>query len=220
MIKINLLKRRKSAGLAAAGGGQKIFGIDISKLGGLGGTSLDVNSLKDIDWKKSPLVRAALAFVAIYLIQGEIASMKQQLLAEEDAKIAAVQGEIDEVAKKLGKVRGFEPLKLQLERDEQSIQTKLTIINSLLENRDAPIKMLRQISQIIPEEAWLNHLAIREGRMTINGGATNYNLVSDFMRNLSESSLFTGINISQVNETEQDGVKFQTFDITAETRGM
>ncbi len=218
MIKINLLKRRKSS---STGQKQKIFGIEIGSFGSFGGgKSLDVESLKDINWRKSPLVKAAASIGIIYLLQGEVDAMKQQLITEEDAKIAAVQVEVDTVAKKLGEVRGFEPLKAQLERDEQNIQSKLTIVNSLLQERDAPVKLMKQLSQIIPEEAWINSLSVRDSKVSINGGATNYSLVSDFMKALSESTIVGGVNISQVNETEQDGVKFQTFDITADAKGI
>lgn len=218
MIKINLLNRRKSAIGAQK---QKIFGFDLGSLGSFGGgKNLDVDSIRDINWRKSPLVKAAAALAIVYIIQGEVDGMKQQLLLEEDAKIAAIQAEVDEVNNKLAQVKGYEPLKAQLERDEQNIQTKLTIVNALLQDRDAPVKLMKQLSQIIPEEAWINSLSVRDSKVTINGGATNYSLVSDFMKSLSESTIMGGVNISQVNESEQDGVKFQIFDITADAKGI
>lgn len=211
MIKINLLKRKKAGG----GGPNKLFGID---LGGVKG--LDTSALRDFDFKRSPFVRIAISLAVIYGADLWIQGQKLERLSEEDGRINAQQAEIDEVSKKLGKVKGFEPLKKQLEDDERNIQTKLDLINSLLENREAPAQLMRQISQIIPEEVWLDTLSVKDGTLKISGGATSYNIVTDFMKGLGESTLFSGVNLSQVNESSKDGVKFQQFDISAQTKGI
>ena len=210
MIKINLLKRKKSGG----GAPLKVFGITI------GGKGLDAGALRDYDFKRSPLVRMAIAAVLIYAADLWIQGEKESRLGEEEERINAQQAQLDEISKKLGKVKGFEPLKKQLEDDEKNIQTKLDLINSLLENREAPAKLMRQLSQIIPEEVWLESMSVRDGTIRMSGGATSYNIVTDFMKGLGESSIFSGVNLTQVNENSRDGVKFQQFDISAQTRGI
>ncbi len=210
MIKINLLKRKKAGG----GKSQKILGFDIGK-------GFELDALKEFDWKASPFPRMILAGVLVYLVQMQVDSMKLEKIQEQDGIIAAVEAEQAEVAKKLATVRGFEPLKKQLEDDERNIQTKLDIINRLMENRDAPSRLLRQLSSILPPEAWIQSLAINDGKVSIEGGATSYALVSDFMRGVTDSPMFSAVTLGQVNETQGvEGLKYQTFSLTAGTKGI
>jgi Tfp pilus assembly protein PilN len=211
MIKINLLKRKKPGG---GGKSQKIFGIEIGK-------GIELDGLKDFNWKTSPFPRMIIAGILVYASDLQVASMKQEKLTEQDGMIAAVEAEQAEIVKKLAKVKGFEPLKKQLEDDERNIQAKLDIINQLLENRDAPPRLLRQLSGILPAEVWLQSLTVNDGRLSIEGGATSYSLVSDFMKGVSDSSMFSAVTLGQVNETQgSEGLKYQSFSITAGTKGI
>ena len=215
MIKINLAKRRRPAAQATSIKGSFDLLASFSSL-----RKIDFDTLKNIDWKTNPLPRFLLAAVVVYLAQFEFDDYRQMNLNELEKQIGVVQKEQDEVLKKLAKVKGFEPLKKQLEADEKMVQQKVDVLNLLLEDRDIPTRLMKQLSQIIPEDVWLTGFGLKEGKLNLTGGASSYNLVSDFMKSLNDSSLFTDVGINQLSENLKDGTKFQQFDISAKRRVM
>lgn len=211
MIKINLANKRRLSSASQNKGSifSNIFG----------GKAIDSSQLKDLDLKRSPLVRVLIAVFLVYVVQIQIEALKQEQIQEIDQKISAVSKEQEEVSKKLARVKGFEPVKKQLDSDEKTIQTKLAVLQSLTEDRDIPAKLMKQISQIIPEEVWLTSLSVREGKVQLQGGASSYNMVSDFMNGLGVSSLLSEVSLAQISETQKDGIKTHQFDISAKRKG-
>lgn len=214
MIRINLAKK---TGKQAAGG----FKFDFKALN----IAAFLASLKggDSEEKKfninGPIPKAIMAIMVCYYVDGTLAEYRAEELKKVDAQIAAVEKEKTAIQAKLAKIKGFEPIKKQLEDDEKAIRTKLEVVNKLLEDRNAPSKMMLQVAQSIPDEVWLTEFSIKDDKVKLAGQTPGYNQVSDFIRSLNGTSQFTDIKLSGIQENSQASAqRIQTFDLTAMRR--
>ncbi len=214
MIKINLAKKR--SGKTASSTQPASAGIFSSATFGQSFESLGAG----FDWRNSALVKVVVVVAALFLIRQGLEDLKGQKIAEVEAEIRAVEVQQEKVAQSLSKVKGFEPLKKQLEEDERTIQTKLDIIAKLTLQRDGPARLMKQIAQMIPEEVWLNQMSLKDEGVQFVGGASSYNMVSDFMNGLASSSLLSDIALAQISEVQNEGIKYQSFEVSAKRRSQ
>lgn len=215
MIRINLARKTKPTG-----GGLDLKSLNFGALfAGLRGGGAEGERKKFSI--SGPIPRALLA-VGICYYAGDMAeTYKAEELAKVDAEIASIEKEKDAILKKLAKIKGFEPIKKQLEDDEKAIRVKLEVVKKLLEDRNAPAKMLMQIAQSIPEEVWLTQLRVSEDSVKFSGATPSYNQVSDFIKSLGGTSQFADISLSGIQETggaDFKEAKVQTFDLNAKRR--
>lgn len=216
MIKINLARKRKAGG---GGGGLDLSSL-IDKLKGGGGGGGDGEKKKfDIN---GPLPKALMAFAACYLLDETLNGYRQEELAKVDAEIAVIEKEKNAILTKLAKIKGFEPIKKQLEEDEKQVRIKLDVVNKLLENRNAPAKIMMQIAQSIPEEVWLTDLKVTDKQVRLAGSAPGDNQVSDFVNALTSTSQFGAIDLGRIEEssTSAKEAKFKNFELTATRRQL
>lgn len=214
MIKINLAKKR--SGKTASSTQPASAGIFSSATFGQSFESLGAG----VDWRNSALVKVIVVVAALFLIRQGLEDLKGQKIAEVEGEIRAVEVQQEKVAQSLSKVKGFEPLKKQLEEDEHTIQTKLDIIAKLTLQRDGPARLMKQIAQMIPEEVWLNQMSLKDEGVQFVGGASSYNMVSDFMNGLASSSLLSDIALAQISEVQNEGIKYQSFEVSAKRRSQ
>jgi len=176
MIKINLATKKQAA-FAAEGG--------TSALGGLRGTRIDMDLIKEL-----PVIRVLLSLVVAFLLYSGSAYQKEQVINGLEQERIAAQAEITELTKKVAATNGYENLKKNLEENEIRLRTKIETITTLVKDRTKSPKMLLIMSQIIPREVWLENFSIKGDDISIKGGATDFNMVSDFMKRLDESIYF------------------------------
>jgi hypothetical protein len=217
MIRINLAKK---TGKASAGGGGKfdLKSLNLSALLEMLKTGDDGEGKKfDIN---GPVPRLLISFVVCYYVDDTLTAYRAEELKKVEAEISVVEKQKDEISRKLSKIKGFEPVKKQLEEDEKAIRLKLDVVNRLMEDRNAPSKMMMQIAQSIPDEVWLNSLTVTDDKVEITGSTPGYNQVSDFIKALNSTSQFTDINLSGIQESNsgQATQRVQNFDLVAARR--
>lgn len=215
MIRINLAKKRKQ------GGGLDLKNLSLSSLLGAlkSGTEDEDGQRKKLDFN-NPLVKIVVGLLAIYLIDDTLTSYREQAMKAVDAQLAEVEKEREGVAAKLRKIKGFEPIKKQLEEDETAIRTKLEVVTRLLEDRNAPSKLMMQVAQAIPQEVWLTSLMVSPESVKFSGGTPSHNQVSDFIRSLSSTSYFGEVTLKGIQESTsaKGDQKYQSFELDARRR--
>ncbi len=79
-----------------------------------------------------------------------------------------------------------------------SILTKKTnVIKSLETNRRAQVKLLDSMTRlIIPRRMWFTSFQVKNNGMKVAGIALDDKTVADFMTNLTESKLYTGVKLA------------------------
>lgn len=208
MIKINLASRKQSTTVAGSGGGGA-GGFKVSKL-----TAVDLEAFRDLPIRKLALM-AVVAIGASYLVDDYKATETKKVedeYAKLDQERGRLQGEI-------AKTKGFEAMKKALEADERMIKTKIETIRKLLQDRQNPPKMLASLSSSLPSDVWLNSFAVASGKAKFMGFSTNYNQISDFMKNVNDSAYFTGLGLVNTQQTKDEtGADAASFELSAEMR--
>jgi Tfp pilus assembly protein PilN len=220
MIRINLARERKN------GGGTRFdlknfnFQSLLAAIKPQGGGD---GEQKKLDLK-GPLPKAVMAAVVCWLVDDTLTTYRTEQLAVLDKEIAELESQQNAIQAKLSKIKGFEPIKKQLQDDEIAIKTKLDVVTKLLESRNAPSKMMMQVANAIPDEVWLTSLRVTADKLTLVGSAIAYNNVSDFIKALNGTSQFTDINLSGIQEAtntnSKDTQKYQSFELSAKRRDL
>ena len=209
MIRINLGRRKRAGGGSGAG---DMLGEILGKLGIKGKDG----EAKKFDFK-GPIPKVAMGIVAAMMTEDHLNGLKEEDLKRVGKQIESVEKEKGKLESELAKIKGFEPMKKQLEDDEKAIRLKLEVVNKLLDNRNAPARMLMQIAQAIPEEIWLTHVTVNKDTVNLRGATPGYSQVSDFINALNTSGQLGEIALSGIEESKGDKKEqqIQTFELKA-----
>jgi type IV pilus assembly protein PilN len=100
-------------------------------------------------------------------------------------------------------------------KDKAILEKKLAIINNLEENRLAPVRMLDELTTMVPiKDAWIEKLSEKGTDITIEGMARSNIAVAHFMKNLAGSTFIKSVDLVSTKEKEISGVKLQQFVIS------
>lgn len=220
MIKINLHQRKAAVGVTASTteipeGGMKGFQSLLQKIRGGGG-------LEGIEFGADLKSLAVLAgFYAVILGVGiwYVGDRKQKQLAEVVAQIGDIDKKISVLDSELSKTQGYEVTKRNLEADEKKIRTKIDTIQELIRDRTTPPKILMTLSDAIPKEVWLSNFSLRDRQFAISGLATSMDLVSDFIKSLSETIYFKDVQLKgSRSSVDKDKREVTNFELEAQRR--
>lgn len=178
-----------------------------------GKTSLQVADFLEVI--KDPDIRKfATALVVCYASVYVTDKLKADDLKEVQTKIDAIETQKNEAEKRLSEIKKFEQLKNKLSADEETIREKLGVIRKVSENRDLPAKILKEIAQTIPSNAWITSLESASHLLKIKGGAIDPMQVSEFMKSLNSSAYFTDVKL--VNQSTANDPRTQTETVIYE----
>ena len=179
MIRINLIGEKKKHSKKKSSGGGRV------KLEGMGGGSsgLLVGIL---------LVGVVAAGFWWWTLSKDLQSWKQQI-SDADQEIKR----LEEIIKK---GEEYEAQKALLAR-------KIDLITDLKKQQGVPVYILDQVSRSLPEFLWLDRMSASTNEINISGKATNYNAVSNFYTNLSDSGYFSNVSLGRTFEVPE-GVAF------------
>ncbi|MDA8091224.1 MAG: PilN domain-containing protein [Nitrospiraceae bacterium] len=169
------------------------------------------------------LVAVMITFYFDYFLKGKLSSLAAQK-ADNQRKIEMLQSKITEV-------QNFEKLNDTFSKRKQ-------IIEQLRENQALPVKILDEISARLTAGVWLEQLSIVPApqaapakgphaktqaggiadTIQMSGfGYTNDDIV-EFVQNLKDSSLFTGIYLLGTSKSSNAGVEVYTFSLTLKVK--
>lgn len=213
MIRINLAQKKQASYVGGTKAGS------FATMGKGGATSVTLTSIKQVFASGSassfgpilskimvPLVLSVAAYFGYdYYVQQQSDEMQQEseTISKEKTRIEA----------ELRKIKGFEVVKGELERNELVIRTKIQTIEKLIRGRDFTVKSLVVLSQSLPKEVWLTDLAASEVGYSIKGGTIDIGLVSDFMTKLGQTIYYKDVSLKS---TLADPSRRQAaFELTA-----
>jgi len=119
--------------------------------------------------------------------------------ADMQAELQQIESEKTKIEVELGRIKGFESVKLDLERNEKILHNKIDTIQRLITNRDFAFKSLIGLSQSLPREVWLSDLQETEQGFLIKGNATDVGLVSDLMTKLGQTIYFKEVSLKSTS---------------------
>jgi hypothetical protein len=200
VIKINLARQRQ------AGASGESRPAQVRSGGG-------VDQLRELPLRKVGVPILA-ALVATYLFH----QYKDEELKKLDSYSNKLNAEVVQLQTEINKVENLEAQKDSLEEGEKNLRAKIDAIRKLVSDRADPPKLLTQLSNGIPKDVWLTEFKVDKMDISIRGASLGFNQVSDFMKNLSDSSYFVDIDLKNSQQGKDQGYEVASFELNAKRR--
>jgi type IV pilus assembly protein PilN len=166
---------------------------------------------KEEDVKASP-AKSFLTLIggitlAVLLVMGGISYYfasyeKSNLLKQSENN----KNQITQLQKKIQDVKKFEAL-------NASIQLKTTLIENLRKHQAVPVRILDEVSSVLPEGVWLTSLTYKDNIVKIEGVAyTNLDIVS-YVENFKKSAIITEVSLDESKYDEIDKIQVYKFKL-------
>lgn len=109
----------------------------------------------------------------------------------------------DQIASKTAEAQRLEAIIKEVEgyqRQKDSLQRRIDLINQLKQNQKGPVKIMDRISQDLPDLVWLDKMVESGGMITLNGRGLNPNAIANFVENIKNDPLFEEPDLSSLNQ--------------------
>jgi len=138
--------------------------------------------------------------VALWLVKlGQISGTQND--------INAANAKISELKTKIGKLDEIKKLK-----DE--VKKKLNVLSELRKNKTGPATRLATLSDVTPDQLWIESYKESGGDIKISGLAYNEELIAQFIRALEASPEYEKVELLVSEQKDVSGVKLKHFDLT------
>lgn len=145
------------------------------------------------------VLAAAIMFYVNYFFSSKVSARK--------AHVAENENKIKELEKKIKAVEDYE-------KRNEDFKKRRDIIEQLSKNKALPVKIIDEISNILPAGVWLNSMDIKGVDMSLGcTGFTNTDVVN-FVNNLKNSRMFTDVYLQESVQTSISGFSAYNFRLT------
>jgi type IV pilus assembly protein PilN len=162
--------------------------------------------------KKALILPPALIYgiVAVVLVIISIIGFTVYLNKQIAAKQTEIQGKEQTLKKLQSALREVK----NYERDNAEFREKTKIIEQLKKNQIVPLRLLDEVSEMLPKGVWLTGLTDKSGIVSIEGYAfSNTDLVS-YVQNLKSSNYLTDIMLVESRQTSLGDYSVYKFKLT------
>ena len=120
----------------------------------------------------------------------------------------AIQEANDENQRLENDLKAMENLRkqfMELEQKKQERQSRIDIINKLLESKKGPVKLLNAIIQAVPQnrEIWLTSLEQTNTGVKVRGATRTPEVLPYFMKDLEKSGIFADVDIEVIERRDE-----------------
>ncbi len=147
-----------------------------------------------------------IAIVAVILIEGYtwywLNSTKSYLTNEK----MTLEVRLAELREKVKEVESYE-------KDKELYKQKIAIIQNLKKTQKGPVRVLDEVSRMLPERVWITSLKEKDGNIIITGaGMTNDDIVK-YVNNLKSSRLFQNVQLTESRQVTESGIPVYNFNL-------
>lgn len=174
---------------------------------------LPVRAAKKKETLRQQISIAVMSLVFILIIIGYLDYTIGKKIVEVNAQLATAGEELTKTKAQIGEVSKFKEAKKVLEN-------KLGVIETLKKGKAGPVKMLDELSSLIPEKLWLNSFKEQGGSISLDGTAISNEVIAQFMTELEKSSNFKDIELVVTEQVEQGGLKMKKFSLTGRLKAL
>jgi len=128
-------------------------------------------------------------------------------ISDLESKVKTAEDTLSNLDKKIGDLGKFKSIKRELEQ-------KLGVIETLEENRLAPVKTLDNLAMLVPKDIWLVKITHKNDRMNIEGIGRDNIIVADFMKEIERFEPIKSVDLISSKKTEIAGVTLQQFNFS------
>ncbi len=132
------------------------------------------------------------------------------------ARAATVDGEMANFREEMAVLNARHQQAVLLERKRRALESKVRTIELLEKQRTGPARVLDHLGAATPEKLWLTEMRTTGSTARLSGRAIDNQTIAAFMRELEASPQFSGVDLVETRQVEEDGAKFKEFQIGAE----
>ena len=157
--------------------------------------------------KKGPNI-GNLIFLVLVIGLGAFYFFQQKAFRSENALLATARQEKSQLQ--------YVEAKLEEQRKaRESLDRKITLIESLNAQRDMAPRLMDELSRRLPEWVWLNEVVFDEKGIQIKGRALSNNLVADYISGLESSAQIMNVNLVSSTQKTTQGDQYLEFTLRA-----
>jgi Tfp pilus assembly protein PilN len=157
------------------------------------------------------LIYAVLLMIATALILAYFVYFFSSRLADREAKVRENDLKIADLKQKIKAVEDFEKL-------NKTFQQRKDIIEELGRNKSRPVKIVDEISALLPDGVWLNSMEVKGSDINLVCTAFSNTDVVNYVNNLKSSKLFTDIYLQESIQSKTAGTSVYTFKLTLKVK--
>jgi type IV pilus assembly protein PilN len=135
-----------------------------------------------------------------------------------NSKIDNFNAKIKQTKTELEKYEKINKEIAQIKKKLNNLKKKMAVMDTLENNRFAPIKLMNAMTQVIvPKRMWFTRLQSKGNRVNISGIAQDNTTVADFMVRLEQSGLFKDVDLKTLKSRKGKkgrSAKFKTFKVS------
>jgi len=155
----------------------------------------------------SLLIVTILATVCVGIILAYLTFFFSSRLSAKKTRYAANEKTIAELKEKIKAVEDFE-------QRNKTYKERNDIIEQLSKNKSVPVKLLDEVSILLPSGVWLKTMSEKGGMISIEGyGFTNTEIVS-YVDNIKNSKMFTEVYLQESKSGEIEKIPLYMFKLT------
>ncbi|MDI6728225.1 MAG: PilN domain-containing protein [Thermodesulfovibrionales bacterium] len=161
---------------------------------------------KRVKGPASFLVAIIIASGAALILMGFVTFMLKSSVSKLKAQSESNKAKLAELNKKINEVKKYEKLNKEIEQRNALIET-------LRKNQAVPVRILDDVSMVMPEGIWLASMTYKDNGVGLEGYAfTNIDIVS-YVENLKKSVNFTDVYLEESKQVEFEKVPVYKFKL-------
>lgn len=134
-------------------------------------------------------------------------------------EVDRLKHQIDEVKQELQRNTELAKQVEQYKADKKKLEERLQVVERLSASQSGPVKLLDQLSLLLPSEVWFTALSKTSDRLVLQGYALSNFAVANLMINMGKAApLFQNVELSYTEKATIEKVPVEKFEITAEVR--
>lgn len=120
-----------------------------------------------------------------------------------------LQGKIAEAEKEQARLQKILEEVANFEKKKANLQKKIELINELKRSQKGPVRIMDEVSRMIPDLLWLDELTLKGDALTVKGKALNLNAVANFIDNVKGNQYFTEPTLQDISQVAGPAYSFQ-----------
>jgi type IV pilus assembly protein PilN len=161
--------------------------------------------------KQEALILQAVAAVIVLGVVGVgcyfVTVGKQAMVTAKEQEIAQKKRDIEDLKQKVGEVEKYK-------QQAQTLEQQLGVIRALEKSRSGPVKLMDELTEMVPKKLWLSVFREQNKAVTVEGMAESGPVIADFLDSLKTAKYFSNVQLTSVTAADQSGAKVHKFVIT------
>lgn len=129
-------------------------------------------------------------------------------------KVTNMQAEISTKEQKLNQLKVALKEVENYEKDNAEYRQKVAIIEQLKKNQIVPLRLLDEVSEMLPEGVWLTKIADKLGRVQIEGYAFSNPDLVNYVQKLKDSKYLIAVTLVESKQETVEGISVYKFSLT------